>query len=239
MHLSLVIPAHNEAQRIERTLRAYATAFRDEAELLVVVNGSKDATAELARRVAAEHRCIRVIEILEPVGKGGAVKAGLAEAVGTWVGFVDADLATSPEEYRRMLVLAERGDGAVGSRWAPGARVIGRSALRTVASRGFATVVRGLFGLPFTDTQCGAKIFHRRFLPGYLATSRLQGMAFDVEMLLLLRRAGARIADVPTVWMDQPGSSTLSSPLGLLKHGLLMLGSLARLKWGPRGRALE
>jgi glycosyltransferase involved in cell wall biosynthesis len=230
MRLSVVIPAHNEAARLESTLRSYAGVLGDDAELLVVANGCSDGTAAVARRLAREHRSIQVIEIPEAVGKGGAVRAGLARATGTWVGFADADLATAGEELARLVQAATRADGAIASRWARGSTVIGRTPLRTLASRSFALLVRSLFGLPFADTQCGAKIFHRRFLAGYLAEAQVTDLAFDVELLLALSRAGARIEEVPTVWTAVPGSSTLASPLGLLGNGWKMFRSLLRLR---------
>jgi glycosyltransferase involved in cell wall biosynthesis len=229
MRLSIVIPAHNEEERLEPTLAAYWGEFSRDSEILVVVNGSRDRTADIARAFAKNHQGVTVLEIPEPVGKGGAVKSGFTQSRGDSVGFVDADLATSPTEFRRIIEAGESGDGAIGSRWAKGARVIGRSALRSFVSRSLALIVRTLFGLPFTDTQCGAKVFRHRYLAGYLANSQVNDMAFDVELLLLLTRAGARIVEVPTVWVAQPGSSALGSPVGFVRHGMRVLRSLLSL----------
>lgn len=237
MRLSVVVPAYNEEERLEPMLRAYAGSLGPEAELIVVVNGSTDRTVDVARAVAADHPTIQVIEIPEKIGKGGAVRAGFARASGSYVGFADADLATSPAEFRRLVDAAEGCDGAIASRWAPGSRVLGRTWLRTLASRLFALLVRALFGLPFADTQCGAKVFHRRFLPGYLAESNVSDLAFDVELLLLLTRAGARIEEVPSVWTAVPGSSSLASPSGLVRHGWRMCRSLMRLRARQRRSA--
>ena len=230
MLLSIVIPARNEAKRIEGTLVAYAEAFARDTEILVVVNGTTDATAAIARRCAEPYPHVTVIDIPEKIGKGGAVRAGFAQAQGTYVGFVDADLATAPHEYRRILVAARQADGAFGSRWVHGSRVLGRSPLRAVASRMFVSLAQSLVGLHWADTQCGAKIFHRRFLPGYLAASRVNDLAFDVELLLLLQRAGARLVEVPTVWVSQPGSNALGSPLAFVRHAVSMLRSVMRLR---------
>jgi len=234
MELSLVIPARNEAKRIDATLVAYAVEFAQDAEIIVAVNGSSDSTAEIAHRIAAAHPNVRVLD-LPAVGKGGAVRAGFAIARGTYAGFVDADMATAPREYRRILEAARGADGAIGSRWARGATVHGRSPLRAVASRMFLALVRVLFGLRYADTQCGAKVFHRRFLPAYLAASHVSDLAFDVELLLILDRAGARLVEVPTIWVSQPGSAALGSPLGFLRHGVTMVRSLMRLWWQARG----
>jgi len=230
MELSIVIPARNEARRIAETLAAYAGEFAHDTEILVVVNGSTDATAEIARQVAAPHPHVTVIEILAKIGKGGAVRAGFARAQGTWVGFVDADQATPAAEFRRIFAAAKTADGAFGSRWLPGSRVHGRSPLRGVASRIFLGLVKLAVGLRCADSQCGAKVFHRRFLPGYLASSWVNDLAFDVELLLLLRRAGARLLEVPTEWWSQPGSAALGSPLSFLRHALSMMGTVARLR---------
>ena len=230
MLLSLIIPARNEAKRIEGTLVAYAEAFARDTEILVVVNGTTDATADIARRCAEPYSHVRVIDIPEKIGKGGAVRAGFAQARGTYVGFVDADMATAPHEYRRILLAAQQGDGAFGSRWVRGSRVLGRSPMRAVASRMFVGIVQSLVGLHWADTQCGAKIFHRRFLPAYLAESYVNDLAFDVELLLLLERAGARLVEVPTVWVSQPGSNALGSPLAFLRHAMAMLRSILRLR---------
>jgi hypothetical protein len=139
-------------------------------------------------------------------------------------------MATPPAEFLRLVDAAAQSDGALASRWAPGARIYGRTWLRTAASRVFALLVRMLFGLPFADTQCGAKVFHRRFLPIYLAHSSVNDLAFDVELLLLLTRAGARITEVPTAWTAVPGSSSLASPVGLARHGWRMVRTLLRLR---------
>jgi glycosyltransferase involved in cell wall biosynthesis len=234
MRLSVVVPAYNEEERLEPMLRAYASALHAEDELIVVVNGSTDHTADVARRVALDHASIQVIEIPEKIGKGGAVRAGFARSTGGLVGFADADLATPPGEFMRLVEATADADGAIASRWAPGAKVYGRTWLRTLASRVFAGLVQLMFGLPFSDTQCGAKVFQRRFLPTYLSTSTVTDLAFDVELLLILHRAGARIVEVPSVWTAVPGSSTLASPIGLLRNGWRMFLSLLRLKRGAR-----
>jgi len=231
VRLSIVIPAYNEAARIEPMLRAYRAGFGDDVEILVVANGCTDDTAEVARQAAVVGAVsVEVIEIREAIGKGAAVRAGFARARGDWVGFVDADLATSPGEFASLAAAAERADGAIASRWARGAHIVGRTPLRWLAGRMFAGIVQMMFGLPYADTQCGAKIFHRRYLPFYLAHARVTDLAFDVEMLLLLGAAGARLAEVPTEWVAQPGSASLGSPLSFVRHGMQMVRSLLRLR---------
>ena len=239
MRLSLVVPAHNEEHRIEPTLRAYRTAFSADIELLVVANQCTDDTAGVTRRVAAELGGIQLLEIAESVGKGGAVRFGLARSSGACVGFVDADLATPPEDVMRVLEAAERAGAAMGSRWLPESRVLGRTPGRDAAGRIFATLVRILIGFGYRDTQCGIKIFQRRFLDEYLARSVVNDLAFDVEMLALLRHAGATIEEVPTTWYAKPGSATLGTVPAFAFQGLLMVRSLLFLRWRTRRSRTE
>ena len=234
MRTSLVIPARNEARRIEPTLRAYARGLAPEVELLVVANACADDTAEVARRVAAEFPGISVLEIAERIGKGGAVRAGWREASGELVGFVDADLATPAECVRRVIEAAAAGGAAIGSRWLPGSRVTGRTPERDVAGHLFAALVRSWTSLPFRDTQCGIKVFHRRYLAHVLEASRIRDLAFDVELLLLLRDQGATIEEVPIDWTAQPGSAALGTVRGLVSHGFRMTRSVLGLRWRRR-----
>src|SRR5262245_35593235 len=234
VRLTLLIPAYNESHRIEKTLRAYAQALGDWAEIIVVPNHCSDDTAAIARALAQELGGIQVIEIHERVGKGGAVREGLRHAKGDYVGFADADLATPADERVRIAEAALQGDGAVGSRWARGSHVAVRACGRSLASRVFASLARNLLSLDVEDTQCGVKIFHRRFLPGYLAASHVDDLAFDVEMLLLLRDGGAHIREVASTWIAQPGSSTLGSLPSFLRQGMRMSISIIKRWWERR-----
>jgi glycosyltransferase involved in cell wall biosynthesis len=234
MRWSLVIPARDEARRIEATLRAYARALAPEVEILVVANDCSDDTAAIAQAVAAELGGIEVIEVAGRVGKGGAVRAGFRAAKGDLVGFADADLATPPEEVRRVLEAAALRGAAIGSRWLAGSRVTGRTAERNVAGRLFAALVQGLIGLPFRDTQCGIKIFRRGFLGPYLDTARMSDLAFDVELLASLLDQGADVEEVPIAWTAQPGSAALDSIPGPATHGARMAGSVVGLWWRRR-----
>lgn len=237
MDLSIVIPAYNEAERIDRTLHAYATVFPD-AELIVVLNGCRDNTQAVVE--AFQKRGVgqvRLRDIPEAVGKGRAVREGFRMSRGRLVGFVDADAATSPKEFRRLVASIDGAAAAIASRWLPGAVVRNRTWLRTLASRTFQLAVRMLFGLPFRDTQCGAKVFRRDVIDAILPRLRIDNMAFDVELLYLTASASFRILEVPTVWEDQSRSAILGSPLKLARNAVRMLTSLVSLRLrGARSR---
>ena len=204
---SLIIPAHNEANRICRTLTGYLDAFAD-SEVLLVVNGCTDDTEGVAREAARSYTNLRILRIEHAVGKGGAVRAGFLAARASVVGYVDADGATAPPEMRRLFdALSSGEDAVIGSRWAPGAEVIiAQPMLRRISGRVFNALVRLLFGLPFQDTQCGAKVFSSAALRRISSSLEVANYAFDIDLLYSLRRTGSRIREIPTRWHDIEGS---------------------------------
>jgi len=209
MHLSIVIPAYNEAQRIRATLAAYGKAVRDrDAELVIVVNGSHDDTEHILRtEFLPRLPALRIVVIPERVGKGGALMRGMAESRGDLVAFTDADGSTPPEALFDLVQHLHPPGAVIGSRWLPGSRVGRPQPLsRRLASRLFNLAVRLLFGFPLTDTQCGAKVLSRDVVDTVLPRLGATQWAFDVELLFHIRRAGFPIHEVPTVWNDVGGS---------------------------------
>jgi len=209
--LSLIIPACNEQDRIRPTLDAYLSYFEerlgDRFELLVVVNGSTDQTEAIVREYQARHAVLGLLVEPARVGKGGALMRGLRLARGRQVGFVDADGATSPEEFQKLVEQLPGCGAVIGSRWMPGALItVAQSRGRRLASRLFNGVVRLLFGLRLHDTQCGAKVFTRETLAAVLPNLAITHWVFDVDLLFQVKRAGFSIREVPTVWHDVAGS---------------------------------
>jgi glycosyltransferase involved in cell wall biosynthesis len=223
---SLIIPAHNEASRICRTLAGYLDAFAD-SEVLLVLNGCTDDTEAVARTAAGSRPNLRILRIEHAVGKGGAVRAGFLAARASVVGYVDADGATPAEEMRRLFDSLSVGEGAViASRWSKGAEVvIAQPALRRLAGRVFNVVVRLLFGLPYHDTQCGAKVFSSAAIRRISSSLEVANFAFDIDLLYSLRRAGSSVREVPTRWLDMGGSR-----IDLPRASLEMLLAVLRLR---------
>ena len=223
---SLIVPAHNEAARIGRMLGAYLDTFAD-SEVLLVLNGCTDDTEGVARKAAGAHTNLRILRIEHAVGKGGAVRAGFLAASAPVVGYVDADGATRPEEMRRLFESLRDGDDAIiASRWSKGAEVvIAQPMMRRLASRVFNAVVRLTFGLPYHDTQCGAKVFSSEAIRRISNSLEVSNFAFDIDLLYSLRRAGSRIREVPTRWHDIDGSR-----IDLPRASLGMLFAVLRLR---------
>lgn len=234
MLLSIIIPAYNEEKRIPHMLPQYLTFFQKKnVEFIIVMNGCRDNTKQVVERYARSAKNIRIIEITEAIGKGAAVKQGFALASGDLVSFVDADGATEPGEFQKLIEILEEHDaydGAIASRWKRGSRMIGRNAMRKVISFCFIIFVKLFFWMPFFDTQCGAKLFRRKVVSSISPKLSVTNMAFDVELLYRAQQAGFRVVEVPTRWINRDSSATLGSPLGTLKNGIKMLFTLFKIR---------
>lgn len=225
MSLDVVIPAHNEAHRIDRMLNAYRKAFVDsDVRFLVALDLCSDATAELVRRHATIDSRVEVHEYPK-LGKGGVIMETFRRCSADYIAFVDADCATPPSELQRLVDVSANADGALASRWHPAAVVpVLRPMARRAASAGFAMAVRWLFHLPYRDTQCGAKVLRRDVAAAVAPLLSSRDFLFDVDLLLVARGLGLRLVEVPTVWIDQPGSR-----LDVVRDARRMASSLLRL----------
>jgi glycosyltransferase involved in cell wall biosynthesis len=230
--LLLLIPAYNEEERIEPVLRAYAQYFRThytgKFQLVVVLNGCRDRTSAVVERVSRDHFCVSALEFAEPIGKGGALIEGLKLApLADLIGYVDADGATPPQAFLELVKLAGQADCVIGSRWLPGAVLHqSQTGRRQFASRCFHFIVRWLFwSLSVRDTQCGAKVLHRAAVETIHTSLLIADMAFDINLLYALKRAGYTILEVPTEWTDKAGSKVV-----LGRTSLTMLLSVLRLR---------
>jgi glycosyltransferase involved in cell wall biosynthesis len=210
---SVVIPCYNEAVRIGETLRLtldYLTANAQESELIVVNDGSTDATGTIARERLKDAKIeTRLLENFPNRGKGAAVRSGLLAARKPIGLFFDADLSTPLGETPKLIEPIANGEVDI----AFGSRALDRGLIgihqpwrREQAGRAFNLLVRLATGLPFWDTQCGFKAFRLDVCRPILEAARLDGFAFDVELLYLARHAGLRIREIPVRWNHAEGS---------------------------------
>lgn len=208
MELSIVVPAFNEARRLDRALPQLLSAVDlEHTEVFVVDDGSTDTTAAVAGAHLSGLPHGHVLRLPANAGKGGATRVGIARARGRAVVFMDADLATDPADLTALLGALESAEVAIGSRAAPGAVVEGATATREIMGRAFNLAARAACGLEHRDTQCGFKAFRGGAGRVLFHLSRLNGFAFDVELLLLARKLGLRVAEVPVHWTAMPGST--------------------------------
>ncbi|MBU0707630.1 glycosyltransferase family 2 protein [Patescibacteria group bacterium] len=235
MLLSLIIPAYNESKRIRKTLEAYVKkTFPGKKEIIVVLNGCTDNSREVVEQAIKELGNEIVLYEIKEGSKGKAVRYGFERAQGDIVGFLDADGATSPEEFDKLVdqIVKHGVDGAIASRWCKGSKVIGRtSVFRTIASQGFYILTKALFWMPFRDSQCGAKLFKKEVIKRILPKLKVENMAFDVEILYLIHSAGFKIREVPTVWVDQASSEQFASMTKLARVSLRMFLTIIALRF--------
>ncbi|HJW89415.1 MAG TPA: dolichyl-phosphate beta-glucosyltransferase [Anaerolineales bacterium] len=246
--LSIIIPAHNEEQRLPATLEQVISFLQSQpfkAEILVVENASQDGTLRMAQEFAQE------LQRLEPAGaaemrvlqeprrgKGLAVKLGMLAARGQYRFMCDADLSMPIEEIQRFLPPALEGvDIAIASREAAGAIRYNEPAYRHLVGRIFNTLIR-LLALPsLQDTQCGFKCFRGLVAEELFRRQTLTGWSFDVEVLFIARRRGYRIVEIPIPWFYHPNSK-ISVVKDSLKMALDILAIRLRGLQGVYDRAI-
>jgi dolichyl-phosphate beta-glucosyltransferase len=207
--LSIVIPAHNEEHRLPPSLvkiDAFLQSQTYSAEVLVVENGSRDRTLEVAHEFTRRAPYLRVIRE-EQRGKGLAVRRGMLEAHGEYRFICDADLSMPIEQVNRFLPPAlSQPDVVIGSREIQGAVRYLEPAYRHFIGRGFNTFVRWMALPGLQDTQCGFKCFCARAAEEVFSRQTLTGMSFDVEVLFIARHLGYKIQEVPIDWYFDPDS---------------------------------
>jgi len=222
--LSIIIPAFNEQRRLPNTLDSIGTYINTHslrAEILVVDDGSSDDTARVAAGYHDTLPNLRVISNERNRGKGFSVRRGMLEARGDIALFTDADLSTPIEEADKLLaVIREQGyDGAVGSRALDRSLIaIHQSAIREQAGILFNYFVRWIMGIDFSDTQCGFKAFRTDRARIIFEQQRLEGFAFDPEILFLAKRHHLRVAEVPVRW-----SHDAATKVNVFADGIRML----------------
>ncbi len=211
--LSLVIPAYNEAGRIERTLRhvlQYFDAQPYSAEVIVVDDGSTDATAGIIRAFHTPYRTpVHLHQLSENRGKGAAVKAGMLEvAQGEFRIFFDADGSTPIEEVEKLWPLLDSGvDVVLASRSLPDSQVeVHQAKYREAMGRVFNRILHILKLTSFIDTQCGFKAFSATATEQLFRRQTLDGFSFDVELLHIAEKLELRIEEIPVRWRNSRAS---------------------------------
>jgi glycosyltransferase involved in cell wall biosynthesis len=232
MRLSVVIPAYNEAKRLPSTLVGIVRYLSDHsqwlpAEILVVDDGSRDETAAVVNRTeSADGITLTCLVHSQNRGTGAAVRTGFAASRGGSILLCDADLATPIEELER-LAQAFTGGAAIGSRAIDRSRIERRQPrYRDLMGRVFNLAVRTLAVRGIRDSQCGFKLFDGDLGRKIAAVQRIDGFAFDVEMLLLVRAWGREVQEVPVRWRHVDESRVQA-----VSHSADMMIDLIRIGW--------
>lgn len=230
--LSVIVPAHNEENRLPQSLEQIFTFLQAQpytAEVLVVENGSTDGTLEGARTFTARHPQLRVLST-DQSGKGLAVQRGMLEAAGEYRFMCDADLSMPIAELNCFIPPALSDfDLAIGSREAPGAVRYNEPAYRHLGGRLINLVIR-LFALPgLQDSQCGFKCFTARAAEDLFRCQMMKGWSFDIELLYIARKRGYHIVEVPIPWYFNP-----QSKLRVVKDATQMFIDIVKIRMNAR-----
>jgi len=209
--ISVIVPAYNEqgciAANVEKVAGYLAAGF-SRFEVIVVDDGSTDGTPREISRAARLDPRIKLIPIPANRGKGFAVREGVLQAEGDAIFFTDADLSTPVEEIEAGLKgLNEDTPVVIASRRHPESVIaLYQSRTREGIGRLFNRCVKLLLSLPFQDTQCGFKCFTREAGRKIFSRALIDGFAFDVEILVIARRLGYRVNEIPVCWTNSPES---------------------------------
>ncbi len=235
--LSIIIPAYNEEIRLPDTLEKIQRFLEQQtyaAEVIVVENGSRDRTLQIAREFAAKHPSFRALHE-ERRGKGNAVRTGMLAAAGEYRFICDADLSMPIEQVNRFLPpQLESMDVAIASREAPGSVRYNEPEYRHLTGRVFNTLVRWLALPGLQDTQCGFKCFRAAVAADVFQRQTIDGWTFDVEVLYVARRHGYKIQEIPIDWYFNP-----ESKVRVLRDSWQMFKDLLKIRANGRRGAYD
>ncbi len=216
--LSVIVPAYNEAGRIGTSLaelHEHLTSMDISYEIIVVDDGSQDATRDIVRNLNLPD--LKLIENGRNRGKGYAVRNGLGAAAGEYAIFTDADNSAAPDQIELFLKKISEGyDMVIATRYTQSMELSSdRSRWRGLMGNTFRRIVRLLFGLPFIDTQCGFKMLNRRAIELALGTCKEDGFIFDVELLYNAAKEKLSVSEQLLRWSHKEGSkiTTLNGPI--------------------------
>lgn len=207
--LSVIIPAYNEERRLPKTLEEinkYLTRQNYGYEIIVVSDGSKDKTAEVAKNLQSKIKNLKIIDNKENHGKGYVVRQGLLEAEGDYRLFTDADNSTSVDQVEKIWPEFEKGfDVVIGSRDIKGAVLDPPQPWlrKIILGEGFKLYRKIIIGLwKIEDTQCGFKCFTNKAAEDVLPKCIINRFAFDPEILVIAKKMGFKIKEIPIVWKN-------------------------------------
>lgn len=210
--LSIIIPAHNEEKRLPPSLDKIDVFLQQQdyaTEVIVVENGSRDQTFQVATKYAEKYPYVRVIQSPNSQrGKGLAVKHGMLAAEGDWRFICDADLSMEIDDLVYFLPPYTDGkDIIIASREAPGAKRIDEPSYRHFMGRINNQIIKWAALPDFEDTQCGFKMFSREVAEDLFGIQKMNGIGFDVELLFIAKKRGYAVKEVPITWYYDPYST--------------------------------
>jgi dolichyl-phosphate beta-glucosyltransferase len=228
MSISVVIPAYNEEKRIEVSVNkvmSYLERQKMKYEIIVVDDGSSDRTAEVVEKL--DNGKLVLLRNRRNRGKGFSVRRGILKAKMDYILFSDADLSSPITELPKLLRHMKKYDIAVGSRRMARSRIVIKQPwYRSIPGRVFPLIVYLIIIRGIRDTQCGFKLFRKPVAHTLFKMQRLERFSFDAEILLLAKRMGYSIKEVPVTWVN-----ALDSKLNAVTDSYGMFVELIKVRW--------
>ncbi len=230
--ISVVLPAHNEAEKIEDAVsqtREALAEFASSYEIIIAEDGSTDGTTEIASRIEAENPFVKHIHSEERLGRGKALNNAFKVATGEILAYLDVDLSTDMKHLKPLInaIKEEHYDFATGSRMLKGSEVK-RSFKRAAMSKVFNFLVRNILRSKISDHQCGFKSFRKDALMRLLDEIKDEHWFWDTEMLVRAQRNSYKIKEIPVRWEDKGGEGT---KVNSFKDGLSMFYRIIKLRY--------
>jgi len=237
--LSVIIPAYNEEKRLPRTLSSLSGWLDGQGyarEIIVVNDGSSDATAETVRKYASATGGLKLIDNAQNRGKGASVRQGMLAAGGEWRLFMDADNSTPISEFPKLLSCLLAGcDVAIGSRAVKGAKLSPPQPLRRrLLGKAGNLLIQALLTPGIWDTQCGFKCFSAEAAMSVFSRTIVNGWGFDAEALAVAKKSGYKIKEIPVDWSND--ESTHVRPIDYARTLFETVAAGCRLRFGFYGR---
>lgn len=231
--ISIVIPAYNEEKKLSRTLKELKNFLekRDDVKEIIFVNdGSTDNTEKILLEESRKNSWLRVVSYPINKGKGFAIKKGMLSSVGDVVAFTDADLAYSFSNLEEALRESDNHDVVIGSRKLAGDKSVNRQKFfRKIAGKSYSFIINALLNHKIIDTQCGLKVFNRNAVKEIFTLQRINGFAFDTEILVIARFKGFKIKEIPAM-LDKDHLNGRSS-VNLLTDSVKMFVDVLKIKY--------
>lgn len=232
-NIAIIIPAYNEENRIKATLHQYIsflnTCTSIQYTIVVSLNGCTDQTKDIVKSYQQKNNPVEMVESVH-AGKGLAIKNGFVYALTqkkyNYIGFVDADMATEPKDFYKLIKNITSYDGIIASRYMHGSIITPQRPFikRWGSKLIYEPLISILFGMSYKDYQCGAKLYKTHVIEKIIDHLHVKQWAFDVELLYLCKVYHFIIKEEPTVWQDKAGSKLK------ITHGIFMLGQLIKLR---------
>ncbi len=229
--ISILIPAYNEEKRIASTLQELSGFFggRPDYEIVVAVDGCADRTRDIVGEFAKRDKKVKLSYSEQRSGKGGGLRRAFHESSGDVVVFADADNAAKPSEVLKLAESLDRCDVAWGSRMVKGAKVMRNQPPHwEIVGKSYIVLARVFFLSPVKDIQCGYKAFKREVLEDAFDDVQSLGLAYDLDLLMRVKKRGYDICEIPIEWSHVEGSPTHAAFSNSVHIGLEMVKTRVR-----------